>query len=104
MDVAPFINLKTNRAMVPVRFISEHLGAEVQWLPETKQVRITLGDTEIYLTIGENSALVNGNAVALDCPPEILDGRTFIPLRFVSENLGATVKWDEASKTITITK
>ena len=102
LDVAPFIKRGVNRAMMPVRFISEQLGANVYWLPETRQVKVVRDDTEIILTIGFGTALVNGKETVIDCPAEIREGRTFVPLRFISEALGATVNWNSETKTITI--
>lgn len=104
MDVAPIIAPQTNRTMVPVRFVSEHLGAQVQWLQETKQVRIVLGDTEILLTIGSNKVLVNGEEIEIDCPAEVYGFRTYVPLRFVSEVLRAKVDWDETTRQVMIFK
>jgi hypothetical protein len=108
LDSAPFIKPGVNRTMVPVRFISEALGAQVYWWSETRQVIIGENrggrQTEIILTIGSGEALVNGIKVVLDCPPEIISDRTFLPMRFVSEMLGAQVYWDAAAKRITITR
>ena len=104
MDVAPFINQKVSRTMVPIRSISEVFGAEVKWLPETRQVKIKLDDKEIILTIGSNIVLVNGVETEIDSPAEIKDIRTFVPLRFVSEALGAKVDWNSETRQITITK
>jgi hypothetical protein len=105
LDAEPFINLKANRTMAPVRFISEALGARVEWQEATRQVVITDGGTEIVLTVGSDEVLVNGQALTLDCPVELLPpGRSFLPLRFVSETLGATVDWDANTQGITITR
>jgi hypothetical protein len=104
MDVAPFIKTQAKRTMIPVRFVSEQLGAVVQWLPEKRQVKISRGATVILLTVDSAASQVNGKAEQLDCPPEILEGRTFVPLRFVGETLGATVHWDRVTRTIIIEK
>ncbi|SET82179.1 Cadherin-like beta sandwich domain-containing protein, partial [Natronincola peptidivorans] len=105
LDAAPLIDPKTNRTLVPLRFVSEMLGAKVEWLKESRQVRITQQETEIILTIGSHTAVVNNNIIALDCPAEILPpGRTFVPLRFVSQALGANIEWDESTQTITISQ
>lgn len=103
MDVAPFIINPAARTMVPIRFVSEQLGAKVQWLEATQQVIITLASTEILLTIGSKLVLVNGEEVEIDSPAEIRGARTFVPLRFVSEILGAQVDWNDATKQVTIT-
>ncbi len=104
LDAVPYIKPTVHRALAPVRFISEKLGAQVHWLPETKQVRIVSEDKEILITTGSDTAMVNGEPVHIDCPAEILNSRTFTPLRFVSETLGATVYWNAKTKTITIVK
>jgi N-acetylmuramoyl-L-alanine amidase len=106
-DMDPFI--LNNRTLVPVRVVSENLGATVAWDNATQQVTITNGDTTIVLTIGSPNALVNGQTVALpDSVAPVLarvDGgnRTMVPARFVSEQLGAAVEWDNSSRTVVIT-
>ncbi|MGI5839629.1 MAG: stalk domain-containing protein [bacterium] len=103
LDAAPYIEAPVGRTFVPVRFIGEALGATVEWLAASKQVVIRDGGTEIILTIGSKTVLVNGEAQAIDCSPVVLPpGRTFVPLRFVSETLGASVDYDGAAKQITI--
>ena len=93
MDVAPYIEPSTGRTLVPIRFISEAFGADVEWEPEFKVVTIKLNDTVIKLQVGNSIATVNGNKVQLDQPPVIKDNRTMVPLRFISEAFGATVEW-----------
>ncbi|SCZ03970.1 Copper amine oxidase N-terminal domain-containing protein [Alkaliphilus peptidifermentans DSM 18978] len=102
LDAIPFIKQPFNRTLVPVRFVGEILGADVQWLPETKQVLIMYRGREILLTIDSQTVLVDGEEQQLDCPAEIVGNRTFVPLRFVSETLGAQVEWDAATQSITI--
>lgn len=99
-DVEPYI--KEGRTLVPFRGILESLGAEVIWNPDEKSVTTKSETTEIYLKIGSNETFVNGNKVIIDVAAEITDSRTFVPLRFVSENLGATVLWDGATRTVAI--
>jgi len=103
LDAAPFINAGAGRTLVPVRFVSEALDAGVAWNHETRQVSITDGEKEIVLTIGSSRVLVNGWQEAIDCAPEIVAGRTFVPLRFVSETLGAEVDYEDENREITIT-
>lgn len=92
--------------MVPVRYVSEELKAEVEWNAETKQVTVTdLGtDQQIVLTVDSTLAEVNGEEVTLDLPAVVRDGRVFVPLRFIAESLGGEVFWDEETKTVTIIK
>lgn len=105
LDASPYIDGKTNRTLVPVRFVSEALKASVDWNPETRQVTITDGDKEIVLIIGTVDVLVNREKQTTDCSPSILPpGRTFVPLRFISETLGAQVDWNPTTGKITITR
>lgn len=99
-DVPPTI--ENGRTLVPLRAIFEALGAEVQWDGATQTVTATKGGTTIKLTVG-GQAYKNGQPVTLDVPAKIINGRTLVPLRFVSEALGASVKWDGSTQTITIT-
>jgi hypothetical protein len=103
LDVPPFIDSKTNRTLVPLRFVSETFGAEVKWEAEFKTVTITLNNREIKLQIGSNTAYVDNEQKTLEQPPVIQNGRTLVPIRFISEIFGAEVLWDGTTKTITIT-
>ena len=100
-DSEPYIENGTTR--VPMRAIFEGLGAKVDWNSEDKIVTAEKDGVEIKLTIGEETALVNGEENKLLVPAEIKNSRTMVPLRFVSEALGAKVDWDGETKTITIT-
>jgi len=101
-DVAPkFVN---DRTMVPVRFVAEALGAEVIWNNIERSLEISKDELRMYIKIDAYEAEVNGERVELDCPAFTENGRTYIPLRFVSENLGAKVEWDSVKQQIIITK
>lgn len=105
LDAAPYVDTQAGRALAPVRFISEALGAGVDWNPETRQVTITDGGKEIVLTLGSGEVRINGVKQTIDCVPAILPpGRTFAPLRFVSETLGAKVDYEAQTREITITR
>lgn len=99
-DVAP--EIRNDRTMLPIRFIVEALGGTVTWNADTQTVSIVKGDMQIEIYIGQSFALVNGKPVELDAPAYIANGRTYLPLRFVAENLGATVTWNAATQTVTI--
>ena len=105
-DVPSF--LLGGRTMVPVRVISQQLGASVTWKGDTRQITVENGQNAIVLTVGSSDALVNGQMVKIyDNVPATLiqvDGiaRTMVPLRFVSEYLGAEIGWDEATTTASI--
>lgn len=100
-DVPPYITA-SNVTMVPISVISKGLNAGVVWNQSSKTVTITQGDTEIKLTSGQKSALVNNASVALDTSVQIKQGRVMVPLRFVSEQLGLQVMWDQATKHISL--
>ena len=88
--------------LVPVRVISEAFGAKVNWDKETKTVTIEDSGMQIILQIGNKTAVVNGSETSLAAAPELTNGRTMVPLRFISESLGALVGYDEATREITV--
>lgn len=99
-DVEPFI--ENGRVLVPARAIMEALGAEVSWDNATRTVSAKKSNTIIELTIDSCSAKVNNEEVVLDVPAKIKNGRTFVPLRFLSEHLDADVQWDNDNRCVTI--
>ena len=99
-DVAPII--RGERTVLPIRVIAEALGASVSWNEAEQTVTIVKGEMTIVIYIGQAFALVNGEPVALDQPAFIENGRTYLPLRFIMENLGAEVAWNGAAQTVTI--
>jgi len=103
IDAKAFI--KDNRTMVPARAISELVGMEVFWDAKSKTVRITEYLSSIYLTIGDKQ-IMNADTLQvteMDVAPVIVNNRTYVPLRFVTEMLGLIVKWDATTRLITIT-
>lgn len=91
------------RTMLPMRVIFEALGATVQWSAQTKTVTAYSNDTTVVLKVGSKTASVNNRNVSLDAPAQILNGATMVPVRFVSETLGAQVDWNGLSQVVTIT-
>jgi len=100
MDVAPF--LENNRTWVPLRFISESLGAQVTWNQEQRQAKIQQNGIELTLQIGSLTLWVNGNPGEMDVAPFLRSDRTWVPLRFVAENLNATVSWQQYNQRVII--
>ena len=92
-DVAPVIH--NDRTLVPIRVITEALGGQVAWNEAAKEVTLTVNGKEIKMTIGK---VLEKYGVA----PVIIGGRTFVPVRFVADELGAVTTWDDATKTVTI--
>lgn len=92
------------RIMLPIRYVTEPLGAKIAWDAASQKVTVTLGDKVIELWIGKNTAMVNGREVMIDpensrvMPVMIPPGRIMLPVRFISENLDCQVEWDPASR------
>ncbi len=99
---APYIST-TWRTMVPFRIMGEAIGAKIGWDGATRTASFELGDTIIKLKINSSTATVIKNGVSktvtLDAPAVIKSGSTMVPFRFVAENFGATVSWDNNTKT-----
>jgi len=93
MDVQPVI--QDNRTLLPVRFMAYALGATVGWNDATSEVTLTLGDKSITFAIGQA-------APGMDVPAQIINERTMVPLRFISEFFGAVVNWDDTTRTIEV--
>ncbi len=91
LEAAPYT--AQGRTMVPVRVITESLGATVGWDDATQKVTITQGENVVELIIGSTEAKINGEVKVLDVAPETINGRTFIPMRFVGEAFGYTLQW-----------
>lgn len=93
-----------DRTLVPIRAIIEAMGGEVSWEQETQTASLRYGDDEIKLIIDNTTAYLNEVANTLDTAPVVINDRTMLPIRFISESFGFDVEWDGASETITITK
>jgi hypothetical protein len=85
------IVIENGRTLVPLRLISETFGAKVDF--QGRRVVLTDGETEIILTIGSRSALVNGEELTLDSPTRIIGSSTYVPLRFIADSFGADVNY-----------
>ncbi len=91
-----------DRTMVPLRAIFEKLGAEIKWDGDTRTVTATRGATVVVLQVGSANASVNGSLVKLDQAADIVNDSTMVPVRFVSEAMGAEVGWDGDTRTVLI--
>jgi len=100
-QTAPFI--ENGRTLVPLRVIFEALNSKVTWDANTNTVFAAKDNRIIELQIGNSNAVVDGAKIVLETPPQLIKGSTFVPLRFVSESLGASVEWDSDSNTVKIT-
>lgn len=92
------------RTLVPLRAIFEGLGASVDWDGATRTVTSTLDGTTVVMTVDSAVMHKNGEAVTLDVPAKIVNGRTMVPVRAVGEAFGADVRWDGATRTVYVTQ
>jgi len=90
------------RVMVPLRGVLEAMGAAVVWDPATRSVVGSKGSNRFELRIDRPTATVDGRTVTLDVPARVMRGATMVPLRFVSEALGADVRWSGSTRTVEI--
>lgn len=102
MDVAPII--RNNRTMLPARYVAEALGATVTWDAKLSKAFVSASGISITIPVGPSIPLVNGSSVWVDTPAFIENDRMYVPVRFLAEQLGATVIWDAATATATITR
>ena len=94
--------IKNSRTMLPIRIVAENLGAHVGWNNALRKVTIEKSGIYIEIFIDSAYAKVNGKTVILDSPAFIQNDRTYLPIRFIAENLGATVLWDDYSRDVVI--
>lgn len=104
MDVAPYV--KDSRTYIPVRYLAYALGVtpeNIVWNQANQTVTVSLDKTVVAMTIGNTTMTVNGVSTEMDVAPEILDGRTMLPARYLAEALGATVTWNANDNSVEIT-
>lgn len=102
LDAAPYVTA-AGRSYLPLRALGEAVGAEFKWNSEQKRVTCLKDGTELALRVGGNTIMVNGKAQTIDAPPEIVNGRVFVPVRVIGENLGFAVNWLGAEKAVVLT-
>ncbi|NQX48384.1 copper amine oxidase N-terminal domain-containing protein [Paenibacillus tritici] len=107
--------INNGRVLVPLRAVSENLGASLQWFQADKVVKIKNGNSTIWLAANFKRVIIESapssetpdtpsrEYVDLDTATQVIKGTTYVPLRFVSQSLGATVAWDQLSKQATVT-
>ncbi|MDR3091814.1 MAG: copper amine oxidase N-terminal domain-containing protein [Clostridiales bacterium] len=86
------IKIQNNLTLVPVRLVGERLGGSVSWDDKTKSITITKGiDNIVEMTIGGNTAVVNGSKIKIASPAQLIDGVTYVPLRVIADCFGIQV-------------
>lgn len=101
-DAQPFIDAQ-QRVQLPVRFVTEALGAKVLWDGPSKKATVILNSKTMVVYIGKTSYTVDGKTKQMDTAAVFKQSRTFVPLRFLYEGLGLNVNWDDSVKTVYIT-
>lgn len=101
-DTPPVI--EDGRTLVPMRFLFERIGANVDWDAATRTALASLNGTEISFAVDNICARVNKASVTMDVPARLIDGKTMVPLRFLSETLGYDVTWDAETRTAIINR
>lgn len=100
LEVAPL--LKDGTTYVPIKYVLDSFGGESQWNNTAKKITVTRGTTVLEVTVGKKEFMLSGKRSQADVAPIIVNGRTLVPLRLVSEQLGIHVKWDKITKSITL--
>lgn len=100
-DMKPYVN-SDNRTMVPIRFISDDMGYGLSWNQETKVVEIDSSGTKVILKVGEKIVQVGSSTIAMDTEAVIREGRTFVPLRFVTQAFDVKIAWNQSTQTISM--
>ena len=90
------------RTLVPVRVISENMGYDVTWNDKERKVGVSNDEKSLSLIIGSDVARANGAAIKMEVPAQIIGSRTYVPLRFISEVMGAKVTWDGKNRIVFI--
>jgi hypothetical protein len=99
-DVQPLT--KENRTLVPIRAIAESLKSQVAWDKDNQTITLSKDGVQIKLTLGQDTAYVNDKEIKLDTSAESVNGRTMVPVRFISEAFNSTVKWEPVYHTVVI--
>ncbi len=96
--------IENGRTLIPIRAVSEILGADVDWDTGAQEALISLNGTEIVIPLGSHEAYIDGEAYALDVPAKLVNDRTLVPFRFVAEAFDTEVEWDGGTRTVLIEK
>ncbi|QHI73719.1 copper amine oxidase N-terminal domain-containing protein [Aminipila terrae] len=99
-DSSPFI--QNNKTYIPVRGVFEKMGAKVLWNNNSKEIIVYKGRTVLVLILNNIWSVIDDRYVDADATPIMINSKTYVPVRFISEALGATVKWDQQTQTINI--
>ncbi len=94
--------IKDSRTLVPIRAIVEGMGGYVGWNEANRQIDLSYANYNVQMWLGSKSLVANGQTMSMDVPPDVLNGRTMLPIRFAAENLGCDVEWINSTREIVI--
>lgn len=100
MEVAPV--MKGASTYIPIKYVLDTFGGRAVWDAANQRITVTRGGKVMDLTVGDTDFILNGKRKGANVAPYISNGRTLVPLRLVSEQLGLNVKWEQKTKTVTI--
>lgn len=100
MEVAPV--MKGSSTYIPIKYVLDTFGGRAVWDAANQRITVTRGGKVMDLTVGDTDFILNGTRKSANVAPYISNGRTLVPLRLVSEQLGLNVKWEQKTKTVTI--
>ena len=103
-DYPPAFIDENSVTLVPLRLISDIIAAKVEWIPETKEIVISDDTKVIRLQINNKKAIVNNVEYTLTSPPVVKNERSYVPVKFIAENLDFKADWIPETKTLVLTK
>ncbi|MCY9512974.1 phosphodiester glycosidase family protein [Paenibacillus apiarius] len=95
-----YMDMKSNRAFVPIRYLSEQLKYDVKWDPNTKGIEVSKGEDKVSFTVGQKKAKVNDTVKEMDAVPFREGGTTYVPIRFVSDAMKLQLEWDKSGSAL----
>lgn len=96
------LNIKGS-VMIPIRVVSENLGFKVEWDKTSQTVTVTDNSTTVRMTVGSTQADIDGTPVTMNISPQLNKNTTYVPLRFVSKEMGMNIEWDNKQKIVYLT-
>ncbi|GIP22292.1 phosphodiester glycosidase family protein [Paenibacillus sp. J22TS3] len=95
-----YMDTKSNRTYVPIRYLSEQLKYSVTWNKQAQQITVSQGQNKIVLTVGKKTAIWNNNTIQVDAAPFVREGVTYIPIRIMKDTMNLPLKWDTSGSTL----
>lgn len=93
---------ENGRTLISVRFLFEQMGGEVRWEEALQKVIVSLGEHSVEVCVNDKTAIVDGEPTEMDVPARLINEKTMVPLRFITEQLGCQVGWDDTYQMVTV--